>query len=131
MEKAEGADTSARQSRLMHTLLLRWEPELDTWSYDDAEVGVFGEPFVLGADRMMTKLRALQVGPSLDPFRIVFSASAFPGALSARRLETEDGGVWYEAELGGEALRGWLCGHFFDYFATAPAVVYVKAEPLR
>ena len=68
----------------MHTLLLRWETELDTWSYDDAEVGVSGE----------------------------------------------DGGVWYEAELGGEVLRGWLCGHVFDYFATAPEVVYVKAESL-
>jgi hypothetical protein len=114
----------------MHTLRLRWEPDLETWAYDDAEVGVFGEPFVLGADKMLTKLRAWQVSPSLDPFRIVFSAAPFPGALSARRLEEEDDGVWYEADLGGKVLRGWLCGHFFDYFATAPEIVYVKAESL-
>jgi hypothetical protein len=115
----------------MHTLRLRWEPELATWVYDDAEVGVFGEPFVLGADTMLTQLRALQLSPDLDPFRILFSASPFPGALEARRLEEEDGGVWYEAQLGDQVLRGWLCGHFFDYFASAPPAVYVKAESLE
>jgi Family of unknown function (DUF6717) len=115
----------------MHTLCLRWESELETWVYDDSEVGVFGEPFVLGADTMLTHLRALQVGPGLDPFRVVFSASPFPGALAARRLDEEDGGVWYEAELDDQVLRGWLCGHFFDYFESAPPTVYVKAESLR
>jgi hypothetical protein len=124
------AKLSARRSRLMHTLRLRWEPELETWVYDDSEVGVFGEPFVLGADTMLTQLRALQVGARREPFRIVFSASPFPGAFEAMRLNEEDGGVWYQAELGGQVLRGWLCGHFFDYFATAPDVVYVKAEAL-
>jgi hypothetical protein len=114
----------------MHALRLRWEPDLGTWVYDDAGVGVLGEPFVLGADKMLTQLRAAQVGPSLEPFRLVFSAAAFPGALAARRLEEADGGVWYEAELGGQTLRGWLCGHFFDYFAAAPEVVHVKAESL-
>lgn len=114
----------------MHTLLLRWEPDIATWAYDDAEVGVFGEPFVLGADQMLTQLRAIQVDDSLDPFRLVFSASSFPGALSVRRLHEEGGGVWYEAELADETLRGWLCGHFFDYFETAPDRVYVKAEAL-
>jgi hypothetical protein len=115
----------------MHTLSLRWEPDLATWAYDDSDVGVYGEPFVLGADAMLTRLRALQIGPGLEPFRVVFSASPFPGALAARRLEEEDRGVWYEAELGDQALRGWLCGHFFDYFATAPPAVYIKAESLR
>jgi hypothetical protein len=115
----------------MHTLRLRWEPELATWVYDDSDVGVFGEPFVLGADTMLTELRALQVGRSLEPFRILFSGSPFPGALGARRIEEQDGGVWYEAKLGDRPpLRGWLCAHFFDYFDTAPEAVYVKAEAL-
>jgi hypothetical protein len=114
----------------MHTLRLRWESALETWVYDDSEVGVFGEPFVLGADTMLTNLRALQVGPGRDPFRVLFSASPFPGALEAHRLNDEDGGVWYEVELGDQLLRGWLCGHFFDYFESAPLTVYVKAESL-
>jgi hypothetical protein len=112
----------------MHALRLRWEPQVETWIYDDPEVGVYGEPFVSGADKMLTQLRAMQVGPGLDPFRVVFSASPFPGALEAKRLDEEDGGVWYEAELGGQLLRGWLCAHFFDYFSSAPPTVYVKAE---
>ena len=63
----------------MHTLELRWE--LGTWVYDDAELGVYGEPFVLGADTILTQLRELHVGPGRDPFRITFSAAPFPGAL--------------------------------------------------
>jgi hypothetical protein len=112
----------------MHTLELRWEE--GTWVYDDAEVGVYGEPFVLGADTMLSALRAGQLEPGRDPFRITFSASPFPGALEMRRLEEEAGGVWYEADLGGETMQGWLCGHFYDYFETAPAGVFVRAERL-
>jgi hypothetical protein len=73
--------------------------------------------------------RETQVGPGREPFRIVFSGSRFPGALEARRLEEEDGGVWYESELQGRVLRGWFCAHLFDYFEHAPAEVYVKGEP--
>jgi hypothetical protein len=113
----------------MHTLLLRWEPDRETWVYDDAGLDVFGEPFVLGADTMLTLLRSVQVGDGRDPFRIVFSAAPFPGALEARRVEEEEGGVWYEAELDRRVLRGWLCAHFFDYFASAPEAVFVRAEP--
>jgi Family of unknown function (DUF6717) len=127
-EVDRGRGVAARQSRLMHTLTLRWE--LDTWVYDDPELGVYAEPFVLGADTMLTRLRAVQIAPGHDPFRIVFSSSAFPGAIEAKRLDEEDGGVWYEAALGQDTMRGWLCSHFFDYFRTAPASVYVKAEPI-
>jgi hypothetical protein len=79
---------------------------------------------------MLTQLRAIQVGPGLDPFRVVFSASPFPGALEAKRLNEEDGGVWYEATLADTVLRGWLCAHFYDDFASAPPNVYVRAEAL-
>ena len=113
-------------SRLMHTLVLRWEH--DTWIYDDAEVGVFGEPFVLGADTMLTALRELHVGPGREPFRIVFSATPFPGALEATRLEEDTNGVWYRALLGEQELTGWLCGHLYDYFADAPPSIWVCAE---
>jgi hypothetical protein len=112
----------------MHSLALRWEGR--TWVYDDPEVGVCGEPFVLGADVMLTRLREAQVGAGREPFRIIFSAAPFPGALEARKLEEEDGGVWYEAKLHGQVLTGWLCGHFFDYFETAPPVVYVRGQPI-
>jgi hypothetical protein len=114
----------------MHTLLLRWQPDIETWVYDDEELGVLAEPFVLGADTMLTLLRSVQVGPGRGPFRIVFSAAPFPGALEARRLEEDSGGVWYEAALDGRVLRGWLCAHFFDYFPAAPETVHVRAETL-
>ena len=119
---------STRHSRLMHTLVLRWDQ--GTWVYDDPEVGVYGEPFVLGADVMLSGLREAQVGPGREPFRITFSASPFPGALEARRLDEDSGGVWYEMSLGGQTATGWLCAHFFDYFESAPPSVYVKGDAL-
>ena len=118
----------APHSRLMHTLVLRWEH--DTWVYDDPEVGVSGEPFVLGADTMLTTLRELQVGPGREPFRVVFSAQPFPGALEARSFDEDAGGVWYRADIDGVTLEGWLCAHLFDYFAQAPPSIFVRAMPV-
>ena len=115
-------------ARLMHTLVLRWEQ--GTWVYDDAAVGVYAEPFVLGADVMLSHLRAAHVGPGRGAFRITFSASPFPGAIEARLAGEEDGGVWYEASFGGHDLRGWLCAHFFDYFEAAPPAVYVRGDAI-
>ena len=103
------------RSRLMHTLELRWEH--GTWGYDEPGLDLYGEPFVLGADTMLTSLRESQVGPGRGPFRITFSTSPFPGAVEAHRLELEGEGVWYQAELAGRVQKGWLCGHLFDYFA--------------
>src|SRR4051794_35630981 len=72
-EVAPMPETPGPHSRLMHTLVLRWER--GTWVYDDAELGVYGEPFVLGADAILSSLRVVQVGPGREPFRVVFSAS--------------------------------------------------------
>src|SRR5215210_8097263 len=117
-EPDTGPSARRGRSRLMQTLELRWEH--GTWVYDDAEVGVYGEPFVLGADLMLTMLRELHVGPGRDPFRLLFSAAPFPGAIEARSLGEEEGGVWYRIELEGRVLKGWLCGHLYDYFEHAP-----------
>jgi hypothetical protein len=111
----------------MHTLTLYWQH--GTWVYDEPTIDLVAEPFVLGADTMLTVLRQLHVGPGRDPFRIVFSAQPFPGALEARRVGAGEGsGDWYEAEVDGQVFRGWLCGHLLDYFETAPERLYVRAE---
>ena len=117
------------RSRLMHTLELRWEH--GTWVYDEPALELYGEPFVLGADTMLTSLRESQVGPGRGPFRITFSTSPFPGAVEAGRLQPEGDGVWYQAELAGRVQKGWLCGHLFDYFAEAPPTVHVRGDLLE
>jgi hypothetical protein len=57
------------------------------WVYDDPEHGRRAEPFVLGASQMLDTLLALdlpdrETAEGLDraPFRVLFSADAFPGA---------------------------------------------------
>jgi hypothetical protein len=118
---------AALRSRLMHALELRWDH--GTWVYDGATIDLIGEPFVLGADTMLTVLRGLHVGPGREPFRLVFSSQQFPGALEARHSGADEAsGDWYEAKLGDQIFRGWLCGHLLDYFETAPERLYVRAE---
>jgi hypothetical protein len=43
------------RSPLVHALQLRWEQ--GTWVYGEPSLGVFGEPFVLGADKTAAQLR--------------------------------------------------------------------------
>ena len=63
-------------------------------------------------------------------FRILFSASRFPGFQ--RRLEwvrEEMNGNWYRAdEPSGD---GWLCPALFKYFERAPQELFVRAEPIE
>jgi hypothetical protein len=49
-----------------------------------------------------------------------------------RKLEggrEEFGGNWYQADE--PPMEGWLCPALFRYFETAPAELFVKAEPLK
>jgi hypothetical protein len=112
----------------MHTLCLRWEPEIETWVYDDTDIGVVGEPFVLGADKMLTRLRTLQVGPELEPFRVVVSAAPFPvrskrGDSKKRTAAsgTKPSSVTRYSADGSVRTSSTI--------ASAPAAVYVRAEP--
>jgi hypothetical protein len=46
----------------MQTHLLSRQADIETRVYDD-ELGVVAEPFVLGADTVLTLLRSAKVGP--------------------------------------------------------------------
>jgi hypothetical protein len=96
------------------------------WVFDDEKVGLLQEPFVSGADVIIERLAA-HIPDAERGFRLLFSASPFPGftaALEWRR--TELGGNWYYSrELD---LEGWLCPALFKYFATAPQRIYAKFE---
>lgn len=98
-----------------------------SWVFDDPATGLVKEPFVSGADTMMTLLTQ-GIADADHGFRLLFSRTPFPGyqvKLDWRREEI--GGHWYfSAQLG---LEGWLCPAMFKYFTTAPRVIYAKAEP--
>ena len=97
------------------------------WVFDDERAGLVREPFVAGIDTMID-LMVKEIPDADRGFRLVFSASPFPGhniRLEWRR--SEDGGNWYFAPKLG--IEGWLCPALFKYFDAAPKELYGKVEP--
>ena len=77
------------------------------WVFDDPRVGLDKEPFVAGADTMIDVLVA-EIPGAEKGFRLLFSASPFPGHSS--RLEwrrEESGGNWYFSPEFKKRRRAW------------------------
>lgn len=97
------------------------------WVFDDPSVGLVREPFISGADLIIDRLTA-HIPDARDGFRLLFSASRFPGytaQLQWRRVEF-DGNWYYEPTLD---IEGWLCPARLKYFEALPKVIYAKVEP--
>ena len=96
------------------------------WVFDDPRVGLDKEPFVSGADILIDCLVA-DIPNAVKGFRLLFSASPFPGYRTKLEWRREEyGGNWYFcADFN---LEGWLCPALFKNFDTAPQEIYVKAE---
>jgi hypothetical protein len=96
------------------------------WVFDDDRVGLEQEPFVGGADTMIDALVA-DIPDAKQGFRIVFSASAFPGYTQKFEWVRPElsGNVYRSAEL---EMEGWLCPALFKYFENAPQEIYLKVE---
>lgn len=98
-----------------------------TWVFDDEEHGLVKEPFVAGADVLITlatKLKGLKKAE--DGFKLTFSAGEFPGYdLKFDWVRMGQGGNYYKCDqLGGR--EGWLCPALFKYFpADAPKNIFV------
>ncbi len=96
------------------------------WVFDDARVGLLQEPFVGGADTMIDVLVS-GIPNAKQGFRMVFSASEFPGStLKLDWVRAEKSGNVYRSEEMG--MEGWLCPALFKYFESAPASIYLKVE---
>ena len=115
------------QNNIMVLKPYKWE---GMWVFDDDKTGLVREPFVSGVPEILEALLKKQGIPLEEAekgFRLIFSAVPFPGhQLSAKRIEEEAGGTWYEESV--SKARGWLCPALFRYFASAPANLYVRAE---
>ena len=97
------------------------------WVFDDPQVGLNKEPFVSGADTLIDALVA-DIPDADRGFRLLFSASPFPGYTSKLEWRREEyGGNWYFST--DFTMEGWLCPALFKYFDKAPREIYVKAEP--
>ena len=97
------------------------------WVFDDPDVGLRREPFILGIDEMITRLVVSIPNPEKG-FRLLFSTTPFPGHTVKLEWRREEyGGNWYFCPQFG--VEGWLCPALFKYFDKAPAELYAKAEP--
>ena len=103
-------------------------PYLDNgmWVFDDDAVDLVKEPFVAGVPAILEALLAKEKIPHPESgFRLIFSATPFPGhQLVAVRLREDGGGHWY----GVGAEEGWLCPAMFQYFSEAPDNLYIRVE---
>lgn len=100
-----------------------------TWVFDDDKVGLVREPFVFGIPEMIDKA-VEQVEGASSGFRLLFSASPFPGFQTELTwLREEYEGNWYRWE--GSEMEGWLCPALFKYFDKAPAKIFCSMQPVE
>lgn len=116
------------------------------WVFDDSRTGLKEEAFVLGMSEMISRLVTEKNIPDADKgFAMHFSDEPFDGAdaeLTWLRSDDdqvvpgEDGsasqmlGNWYRGVVAGQEMLGWLCPAMLLYYSSAPARIFVKAEPL-
>ena len=100
----------------------------DLWVFDDEATGLVKEPFVAGADTLIDLALAAKGIAGDQGFRLMFSASQFPGFdYRFTWVREGDGGNWYHsADFG---VEGWLCPALFKYFDTAPRELFAEFSP--
>ena len=109
-----------------------------TWAFDDMRVGLVEEPFVLGADKMISlvvQARRQDLTNAESGFRMLFSSNPIPGFdIEIKHVRDESGGAWYEIASSPHKLiekqigmPGWLCPAMFHYFTNPPQRIYMRA----
>ena len=112
-----------------------------TWAFDDQRVGLIEEPFVLGADHMITEVlqaKEADMDSVKKGFRMQFSSNRFPQSdIAIQFVREEAGGAWYSVcdspheamqSLVDNQFQGWLCPAMYHYFASAPEHIYMRVE---
>jgi hypothetical protein len=101
-----------------------------TWVYDDPDVPVFAEAFVMGSSELIDML----VGKECNNFVAFISSKPLPEpTVILDNIDTEETQALSAGLLGWYQMRGtdhknWLCGHVKDYFPDYPKQIYVKIE---
>jgi hypothetical protein len=103
-----------------------------TWVFDDPRTGLKEEAFVLGMSEMITRvIQERSIPEATFGFDLHFSDAPFDGYdVVVTRDNPWAGGMWYDGDILGEPMRGWLCPALLLYYATAPERIYMAARPL-
>lgn len=101
-----------------------------TWLFDDAEKGVFEEPFVEGSSEIISEIQN-QLGYSGDSLSITFSDNPYDGYQKVLEWkDTREGGTWNQYYSEDLKMYGWLCPVLMKYFVRAPDRLYVSIQDL-
>lgn len=110
------------KSKNVINVLYPYRTENGTWVYDDSDIGVFKEAFVMGSSEVIDHL----VGLDCNNFKLLISSNPIPNyTAKLNKLDREYEG-WYQLE--GTNMEHWLCGCVLDYFENYPDNIYVKIE---
>ena len=97
------------------------------WVFDDESTGLVKEPFISGADTVIDLALEAKGIHGDNGFRLMFSASEFPGYdYRFIWIREGEGGNWYQSE--DFETEGWLCPALLKYFDCAPETLYTKFE---
>lgn len=99
------------------------------WSFDDVQVGLQGEPFILGTEKIITSV----VGKA-ESFTAYISHSPIPQytglliKLTSEEIKVKGLAMdnWYRLE--GTDQVGWLCPATLKYFRDYPGSIYFKID---
>ena len=104
------------------------------WVFDDERAGLKEEAFVLGMTEIISKVVERHGIPNASSgFRMLFSHQPFQGGQAEIQKiagGSQEDGNWYEGEICGEPMKGWLCPALYLYFSKAPERIYMRAEEL-
>lgn len=123
---ANGLKTSRmNKTRNSINILYPYRIAEDQWVYDDEDLGVYKEAFVMGSSEVINHL----VGMKCNKFKALISSSPIPEHTAKLNRIKKDGiEGWYQLE--GTDMEHWLCGCVLDYFPKYPKEIYVKIEKL-
>jgi len=104
--------------------------EAGLWVFDDEKAGLYKEPFIEGADRIIDRVLAMKGLKSPEAgFRLIFSSGEFPRYdIKFDWIREGEGGNWYRSEK--LQMEGWLCPALFEYFGKAPDHIYARFEEM-
>lgn len=113
-----------KQNNAINTLH-PYRGEDGSWYYDDEDLGIYNEAFILGSSEAID----LIVGKDCNNFKMYISSSPIPGydARILRRPDLEERDEipgWYQME--GSKFPNWLCSRTLDYFPDYPESIYIK-----
>ena len=99
------------------------------WAFDDVRRGLQAEPFVYGADTLISEILASQGQEHVTRCRLTFSDQPFMTATVCLQREASEEleglpGTWYREFA--SKRRAWLCPALTVYFEEPPATLYVQ-----